>query len=77
METGETDFWGNDKEKYCYNNLSKACEEYVKDLKNAIHYADIVETGRDRVNAALRDLEGRIKRELENKVDELKKFGIF
>lgn len=74
METGETGFFGGYKEKYCFRDFYKASEEYVKDIKSSIRNVDIVETGRDRVNSALVQLEGRMQKELNKKLAELKSY---
>lgn len=70
-----TSFFGNDKyeDRYCYKDVSKACEEYMSDLKTAINYVDYDGEIFDRIEGAIEDYKKRVQREIDKKVEQLSK----
>ncbi len=72
MEIYEGEDWrGNSKykTKYCYRPVCNAVNEYIKDLKNAMNYADIGENAFDFLKDVLNSYEKEIEKEIQLKID--------
>lgn len=72
--TGES-FWGDSKyeDRYCYSNVYKACEEYIKDLKDSINYVEVEDHPYDCLRNAIQNYKERVAVLIKQKVAELSK----
>lgn len=67
-------FFGNAKYKTRYSySAYRIGEEYIKDLKGAIGYADVADRPFDEVQDAIKSYNEEVKKVIEQKVDVLKK----